>query len=282
MTLALREEGIPARYVTGFSSGQLKWNREIGRYEKTLYENDLHAWVEVYFENIGWLPFDPTGYGSNGDTPIHMDGSQSGNSSQTTPPASETVTTPPETTTTATTATQGGATDSQTTAPGTQTPSSSTDKTDKPGENSFDITPLLYAAAGIASVGFVVIVAVLVVDSVKKKNIRRFKKFRKDDPTRAVKNMKSFILAVFKVTDITPQSTELPSEFAARADKATESLGMPCKLSDVMEIIEKAEFSADGVNEHERFAVYEYTDSLYKLVLKRAGKIKRIILKIIL
>ena len=44
MTLALREKGIPARYITGFTTGKLELNESTGMYEKTIHENSLHAW----------------------------------------------------------------------------------------------------------------------------------------------------------------------------------------------------------------------------------------------
>ena len=56
MTLLLRSVGIPARFVTGFGPG--------GRNPFTGYfdvrESDAHAWVEVLYPGIGWVPYDPT------------------------------------------------------------------------------------------------------------------------------------------------------------------------------------------------------------------------------
>jgi protein-glutamine gamma-glutamyltransferase len=56
MTVMLRAEGIPARYVTGFLAGE--YNDLGGDY--IVRESDAHTWVEVYFPNYGWLTFDPT------------------------------------------------------------------------------------------------------------------------------------------------------------------------------------------------------------------------------
>lgn len=56
MVVLLRSEGIPARLVSGFSSGT--YNPVTGYFE--VRANDAHAWVEVYFPGYGWLPFDPT------------------------------------------------------------------------------------------------------------------------------------------------------------------------------------------------------------------------------
>ncbi|HEY5595279.1 MAG TPA: DUF3488 and transglutaminase-like domain-containing protein [Nitrospiria bacterium] len=56
MTLLLRSIGIPARFVTGFLPGE--WN-EFGKYY-TVRQSNAHAWVEVWFPESGWIPFDPT------------------------------------------------------------------------------------------------------------------------------------------------------------------------------------------------------------------------------
>ncbi|HUO33616.1 MAG TPA: DUF3488 and transglutaminase-like domain-containing protein [Candidatus Acidoferrum sp.] len=56
MVLLLREEGVPARYVTGFLAGE--YNDVAGDY--IVRASDAHAWVEVYFPRYGWITFDPT------------------------------------------------------------------------------------------------------------------------------------------------------------------------------------------------------------------------------
>ena len=56
MALMLRTIGIPARVAAGFSPGVPNphgngW---------AVRDLDAHSWVEVYFDGIGWVPFDPT------------------------------------------------------------------------------------------------------------------------------------------------------------------------------------------------------------------------------
>ena len=46
--------GVPARVAVGFTSGTL----DDGTWVVT--DHDAHAWVEVWFAGIGWVPFDPT------------------------------------------------------------------------------------------------------------------------------------------------------------------------------------------------------------------------------
>jgi transglutaminase-like putative cysteine protease len=56
MTLMLRMAGIPARVAAGFAPGSL--NRDTGEFR--VRDLDAHSWVEVYFNGIGWVTFDPT------------------------------------------------------------------------------------------------------------------------------------------------------------------------------------------------------------------------------
>ncbi len=56
MAVMLRTLGIPARLVTGFGPGTR--NPLTGYFE--VHDSDAHAWVEVYYPNLGWVPYDPT------------------------------------------------------------------------------------------------------------------------------------------------------------------------------------------------------------------------------
>ena len=54
MAAMLRMLGIPARVAVGFTSG----TNDDGTWIVT--DHDAHAWVEVWFAGLGWIPFDPT------------------------------------------------------------------------------------------------------------------------------------------------------------------------------------------------------------------------------
>jgi protein-glutamine gamma-glutamyltransferase len=56
MAIMLRTLGIPARLVNGFQTGS--YNR-FGK-DFVVRARDAHSWVEVYFPQYGWVPFDPT------------------------------------------------------------------------------------------------------------------------------------------------------------------------------------------------------------------------------
>ncbi|MCB0165896.1 MAG: transglutaminase family protein [Anaerolineae bacterium] len=56
LVVMARSLGIPARLVSGYGAGQ--YNAITGYYEVRF--SDAHAWVEIYFPEVGWVPFDPT------------------------------------------------------------------------------------------------------------------------------------------------------------------------------------------------------------------------------
>jgi len=55
MAAMLRSQGVPARYVVGFRKG-----RPVGDDTYLVTSDRGHAWVEVYFPDVGWVRFDPT------------------------------------------------------------------------------------------------------------------------------------------------------------------------------------------------------------------------------
>ena len=56
---ALRAHGIPARYVEGYYLPIAKMQSSADG-TAALTGQDAHAWAEVYFDGIGWLPVDAT------------------------------------------------------------------------------------------------------------------------------------------------------------------------------------------------------------------------------
>ena len=58
MAIMLRAVGVPARVAIGFTQGTKEAD---GSY--LISSNDAHAWVEVRFDKVGWVQFDPTPLG---------------------------------------------------------------------------------------------------------------------------------------------------------------------------------------------------------------------------
>ncbi|WP_123537995.1 transglutaminaseTgpA domain-containing protein [Halosimplex salinum] len=55
MVVMLRTQDIPARMAVGYTPGE-----RVGEDEWVVRGYDAHAWVEVYFPEVGWVRFDPT------------------------------------------------------------------------------------------------------------------------------------------------------------------------------------------------------------------------------
>ncbi|MBI3749914.1 MAG: transglutaminase domain-containing protein [Chloroflexi bacterium] len=59
MAVLLRDLNVPTRIAQGFLPGSR--DRQTG--QERILNSNAHAWVEVYFPNVGWVTFDPTGGG---------------------------------------------------------------------------------------------------------------------------------------------------------------------------------------------------------------------------
>lgn len=65
MVVMLRSVGIPARWVKGFSPGEVTSRAGVdgvdgGLLQVTVRNLNAHSWVEAYMAGIGWMTFDPT------------------------------------------------------------------------------------------------------------------------------------------------------------------------------------------------------------------------------
>ncbi|WP_315914182.1 DUF3488 and transglutaminase-like domain-containing protein [Arthrobacter sp. lap29] len=74
MAVMAREVGIPSRIAVGYTAGtrtpgldKQEENLQMRGFE--VAGRDAHAWPELYFEGLGWVPFEPTP--SRGDVPAY-------------------------------------------------------------------------------------------------------------------------------------------------------------------------------------------------------------------
>ncbi|MBS1678004.1 MAG: transglutaminase domain-containing protein [Actinobacteria bacterium] len=66
--LLLRVAGVPTRVVVGFATGE-----QIGHDTWAVRDEDAHAWIEVYFPSVGWVPFNPTPVAAPADVSPGLD-----------------------------------------------------------------------------------------------------------------------------------------------------------------------------------------------------------------
>ncbi|QNE44879.1 hypothetical protein F1C15_14605 [Frigoribacterium sp. NBH87] len=58
MAVMARTLGIPSRVAVGFLPGESTGFAD--DQERTVSSDDLHTWPELYFQGLGWVPFEPT------------------------------------------------------------------------------------------------------------------------------------------------------------------------------------------------------------------------------
>ncbi|MDE7234548.1 MAG: hypothetical protein K2N29_05730, partial [Ruminiclostridium sp.] len=281
MTLIMRELGVPARYVTGYAASGAGELTEDGRYLYTLCEGDLHAWVEVYFENAGWLPFDPTASvsGFEGNTALPPDPAVTGEDGL---PA---VTEPPvEYDPTQTTFVSEGAEQTvaitESLAPGGEDPayleseSTPNEETTKPPETdeNGETLPTDESAVGNATgseadprpsvpkkslaeifveilpyLTFVAIavglaaIVILFIRSVNRAEEQTLQSFRKKPPDRAVGEMYRLVILLLTKEGVPPENETL-TDYAVRADASPALKGLNVFMADAMPIFMKCEF----------------------------------------
>ncbi len=63
--MLLRGAGVPARYASGYVLKPYAFKKKGKSYVASIIDRNAHAWVEIYLENIGWVPVEVTpGYAS--------------------------------------------------------------------------------------------------------------------------------------------------------------------------------------------------------------------------
>ncbi|GAA3869726.1 DUF3488 and transglutaminase-like domain-containing protein [Leifsonia kafniensis] len=75
MAIMARTLGIPARVAVGYLPGTRDVSSGANTTTFTIDSHDLHAWPELYFVGIGWVPFEPTP--SRGTVPAYAKPNQS-------------------------------------------------------------------------------------------------------------------------------------------------------------------------------------------------------------
>lgn len=264
MCLAMRYAGIPARYVTGFTvGGSDKYEKTEEGYSYTLLEKDLHAWVEVYFDDVGWIPYDPTPArrGGTGYLPAETTTSRTTPVTYDTPEVSGSTTSLTEATTT-------------TTRPVGSSPAVSGGNGEGPArELDPQVIRIILIAAGAIVIALIIALSIAgALKTLRRKERTLIRFFRTGDAAEAVGGMFAFTLKILEIKGVQRKSGETPTEFAKRADHAFRA-GLGIGLEQAMPLFERAEFdNAPVFSEEERQEVYGAVSKLYgELMLNKKG-----------
>ena len=268
MVSMLRQMDIPSRLVIGYySQRQLESD---GKFVRTLYDKNYHAWVEVYFDGIGWLTFDPTPSDSNGESAIKdsysflqapveqpddqmpIDDLQT-NDDNTLENNQQTQPLPDD--------------ESQV----QQTPTQLQNKTITDKGN--------FVWLVISFIICLVLISVIVM-AIAYINLRYKKQLsfnKSDNRLLAVRGAYISILRHLDLLNYRPHAGELPESFAHRVDK---KIYTDLKLSDIIEILERAEYSDNEVSYDEAERVLNYLNELAIFANKRLNIFKKLYLKL--
>lgn len=277
MCLALRYQGIPARYVTGFTLGGDNCEQvDAGHYKYTLTDKDLHAWVEVYYKDLGWVPYDPTPGSIEANTVVTAPATQQ--NPTTTPPAEEITTTAPSVTTAAdntgitTTTVQSGENTQATATAVTE------NRSDAPPLDSEAIRIILIIFGTALTLFILFMTALGFYKKLGRKQRELLNFFRKGDPTKAVKAMLPFMLRLLAVKGIVRSKGETPEEFGLRADK---QLNLTDAVKTTIPIFEKSEFDKNpAFGAEEQQTAYACITTLLRDLLEGMKPYKRLAARI--
>lgn len=287
-TLALRELDVPARYVTGYVVAG-EGEAVDGGYKYTLREKDLHAWVEVYVDNIGWLPFDPTaavdGFDGMAAEGVHEEN----------PPVTSeitTVTTPAPVTTLSDEGDE--VPDLTEEADITTKPPVTADVTAGTGEGTGGepvvipeednplISVIIAILCVIAAIALIIVAVHMFLKHLDNSEKKVWTGFRKKNPYRACQEMYKLAVLILDKEGLTP-GCELMNDFAVRVDSSIFLKGTNVFLVDVMPVFIKCEFGTSElapVSEEERAAVYKFTAAIYRKYMENRSALGRFVTRI--
>lgn len=240
--MLIRALGIPARYAEGYIANNFVRDQmagDSGQYTSKVLDKNAHAWVEVYFDNYGWIQYEAT-------TPYMSemyDGyipSSSSESETTTPVESQpqdTTVSPSETTSSLN--------------PLPETPEEPIEEKTFPKEI---IIAVIIAAIAASIILFFKARAV----SAEK----RFEKLKTSaaNSNKAARELNNTLYKYLKLYDLAPHIGEQPSEFAIRAN---ESLSAICayNFTNIILILQRIEF-APSHSTDDIMIISEYCTSL--------------------
>ena len=249
MTLAMRSMNIPARYVSGYHAMVVK-NTGSDKYVREIKDENYHAWVEVYFDGIGWLTFDPTP-GIGGDTVIrdysYLENQPRKDDDRQTPDEPPDDDTPPD-----------------------------DDDGDIGNEMPIEddslpawLIAIICILAAAALLGALIVLLRVLADEVYNKNRNIIAAM---PPTAAVSCIYPAILSLLAAVGLTPQAGETLTGFAGRCDK---KLAMSAAFSNVSPILEMSQFSDNEISDTSAARVFEYYDALCTLAFDRLNIFKK-------
>jgi hypothetical protein len=261
MTILLRISNVPCRYVEGYITPSNP--DEDNTYKIT--EANAHAWVEVYFEDFGWLNFEPTATYNEilyDDSTNNIENDSDDNSQNTTTeaisdtPTDDTKTHPTEP-------------DEKNTIENSNNSTNSKNNHSISKKSTIIIIILLLFIFIILGIYFI--------------NKFIYKKRQKKMTSMSHKNCIIFIykryLNIFTIISLNKNESEDLIEYSKRISPHLENYSKDFII--ISKIFTKARYSNDKLNENDKNIVINFENSIQNIAKKRLGNFKYFIFKYI-
>ncbi len=264
MTLMLRELGIPARYCTGFVAPKTD-----GDNYAILRSKNLHAWCEAYFDEIGWVTFDPTSSSLANtviiDNSSEESSSESSESSEASSEESEKSSSDSSDIDSSTVSSENSQSSDNTTENSSNTPI-------LPEENTpVDASPIILTVVGILLVIGAVVLTSVKLKSFDKNARKALKKLYKSESAEPVYEK---TLAVLALCGLTPAAGELPEQFYERCEN---KLFVP--ITAHKNVLLKAAFASE-TDETEIAELARLLESIFNAADKKLNRMDRFKLRL--
>lgn len=261
MTLMLRELGIPARYCTGFVAPKT----DDGNYA-ILRSKNLHAWCEAYFDEIGWVTFDPTS--SSIASVVQVENSSSDTSSESSDSSESSY--------------ESESSDSESSSHDISSVVS--ESSESKSENSSNISaveekpPVDASPIILTIVGILLVIGAVALTSVKLKSfdINAKKVLKRMYKSKTAEPVYGRILAVLALCRLTPAAGELPEQFYERCEK---KLFVP--ITAHKEILLKAAFGRE-TDETEIAQLARLLENIFAAADKNLNRMDKFKLRLII
>ncbi len=247
MTLLLRELGIPARYCTGFSI----YPNKINGNTVELKERNLHAWVEVYIEELGWVTFDPTSAAVSEN--VIYNGPLGGD---TTLPEEDTVDVPD--------------------LPETKDELPESEEYNHSDNGTSHTTPE-NEASEIPVDLILIVVSALILVSVVAALIWRYNYVKKtaehivsEADKLSIRDIYNCLVDIFYLYKLLPDKGALPKEYYVKCDKV-----FACGITENLETMEKAAFGGDGGTDEDKQIMSNILRTAYLNCCKRSLPLRK-------
>lgn len=254
MTVMMRHLGIPARYVIGYhamSSADADGNSVV----RQIDDKNYHAWVEVYFDGMGWLTFDPTP-GINTNTQLrdydYLD--------DPVPPQEDEIEDTPE--------------QNEEQPPVIQQASPpSVNVNDIPMEVYVDIPLFVIILIPILLLILLTFITLFIMSRVIKSKFKTFVNgLHNVYPTSLVKILYPRIMILLKSRGFSPESGEMMKDFVKRVDN---EFKLEVSIESVLPTLEMSQFSQNEIDISSAAAVFDAFTLLYTSVFYSLNVFKK-------